>query len=367
MMHESDTTTRDYPVLYDYYPELQEHLSWMQLGTLPTPVHRLTRFSHENLWIKRDDQTSTIYGGNKVRKLEFLLADAVRRKKSEVFTLGGIGTNHGLATAIFSQRLGLPCTLYLFSQPVTRYVLQNLRLFHRYGARMIYRGGMLRTGLSFYLSQLLRRSAYAIYAGGSNPVGTLGFVNAVFELRNQIEANMLPEPEYIICPFGSGGTLAGMCLGIKLAGLRSQVIGVRVAYSHLGPLQLSTPQTVRTLMEKTYAFLKDNAESVPAVEIVPPKIIHDYFGEGYGHPTPEGIEALQLFKERENIKLEPTYTAKTGAALLDFVQKVPQGACILYWHTYNSVDLSKEAAGVDYHDLPRSFHRFFESGDHSLE
>ena len=118
---------------------------------------------------------------------------------------------------------------------------------------------------------------------------------------------------------------------------------------------------------KTYAFLKDNAESIPAIEIVPPKIIHDYFGEGYGHPTPEGIEALKLFKEREKIKLEPTYTAKTCAALLDFIRGIPSGACILYWHTYNSVDLSKEAAGIDYRDLPRVFHQFFEAVDSSLE
>ena len=354
--------SRSHPILFDYFPELAGRVSWIRLCST-TPVHRLKHFDHGNLWIKRDDKTSPIYGGNKVRKLEFLLAEAMRKDVSGVVTIGGIGTNHGLATAIYCRQLSLRCTLLLFRQPVTNYVRQNLLLFHRYGAELVYGGGVLRTGLYYYLMQLARhRSAYAIYAGGSTPTGIVGFINAAFELKQQIEEGRMPVPDYIICPLGSAGTLTGLALGVKLAGLSSRVIGVRVTYSHLGPFQMATPKTVQALMEKTYRHLKRHSREIPEITISAPRILNDYFGDGYGCPTKAGMEALERFRERENIKLDPTYTAKTCAALLDFVRD-PSHAndCILYWHTYNSVDLSAEAATVDYRDLPSALHRFFEN------
>jgi 1-aminocyclopropane-1-carboxylate deaminase/D-cysteine desulfhydrase-like pyridoxal-dependent ACC family enzyme len=362
MNNKPGVDSEHYPVLFDYYPDLIERMSWTLLGSLPTPVHRLRHFHHDNLWIKRDDKTSSTYGGNKVRKLEFLLADAIKMNKTGVVTIGGIGTNHGLATAIYCRQLDLSCTLLLFHQPVTQYVRQNLLLFHRYGAELVYKKGVLKTALYYYLTQLTKyRNAYAIYAGGSSPTGIVGFVNAAFELKKQIEENQLPMPDYIICPLGSAGTLTGLALGVKLAGLRSEVIGVRVTYARLGPFQLATSKTVKALMEKTYRYLRERSREVPEIEIHAPRILDDYFGEGYGYPTRAGMEALELFREHENIKLEPTYTAKTCAALLDFIRDPSHASDrILYWHTYSSVDLSGEAAAVDYRELPAALHPFFE-------
>lgn len=365
MMHDkTGADSENYPILFDYFPGLAESVSWTRLGS-PTPVHRLKHFHHDSLWIKRDDKTSESYGGNKVRKLEFLLGDVIKKNMPGVVTIGGIGTNHGLATAIYCRQLGLSCTLLLFHQPVTQYVRQNLLLFHKYGAELVYKGGVLKTGLYYYLAQLTRyRNAYAIYAGGSSPTGIVGFINAAFELKKQIEEGQLPMPDYIICPLGSAGTLTGLALGVKLAGLSSRVIGVRVTYSRLGPFQLATAKTVQALMEKTYRYLKGHSREIPDITISAPVILDDYFGDGYGYPTRAGMEALERFREHENIKLEPTYTAKTCAALLDFIgDSSHANDRILYWHTYNSVDLSAEAATVDYRDLPASLHGFFEGHD----
>jgi D-cysteine desulfhydrase len=118
----------------------------VRLETSPSPVQRLEHLGHGNLWIKREDILSTVYGGNKVRKLEFVLADAIEKHRDRVVTLGALGTNHGLATAIFCQRLGLGCTLLLFDQPVTSYVRRNLLLDHKYGAELVHSGNLSGSG-----------------------------------------------------------------------------------------------------------------------------------------------------------------------------------------------------------------------------
>jgi len=142
----------DLPALFKHYPDLKENVPWISLGSFPTPVQQLKNLECDNLWIKRDDQTSTVYGGNKVRKLEFLLADVIKKKARRVITFGAIGTNHGLATSIYSQKLGLDCTLLLFWQPVTKNVKQNLLLFTKYHAKAVYKKTVLKTRLSCHIN-----------------------------------------------------------------------------------------------------------------------------------------------------------------------------------------------------------------------
>ncbi|HOD14749.1 MAG TPA: pyridoxal-phosphate dependent enzyme [Spirochaetota bacterium] len=350
------------PALFERYPGLEGSISRISLGDFPTPVQQLKGLGHCNLWVKRDDLSSPLYGGNKVRKLEYILGDVMRRGKREVVTIGGIGTNHGLATAIYCRRLGLDATLIVFDQPVTSFVRQNLLLFHKHGARLVYAKNITAAGARFYITERLRRpDAYFLYAGGSSPLGALGFVNAAFELKKQIDGGMVPSPRYIICPLGSNGTMAGLSLGMLLAGVPARVIGVGVTQARLGPLHLATAQTVRSLMRDTLRLLRRACPGVPEVKIGEQRVIHDYFGGEYGLPTAAGIDAMRLFREKEGIKLEPTYTAKACACLLDFIK---EPACaddaVLYWHTYNSADLSGDAASVDYRELPPVFHRFFE-------
>jgi 1-aminocyclopropane-1-carboxylate deaminase/D-cysteine desulfhydrase-like pyridoxal-dependent ACC family enzyme len=348
--------------LFQAYPDLGERIPRIPLGVFPTPVRRLTGFDCENLWIKRDDLSSTVYGGNKVRKLEFILADVHKRGIQEVVTIGGIGTNHGLATAIYCRQLGLRCTLLLFEQPVTAYVKRNLLLYRYFGARTIFTGTVAKTVLAYYLThRVFHPGARYVFAGGSNVLGTLGFVNAAFELRRQVQEGLMPEPHYIICPLGSNGTLAGLTLGTRLAGLRTTVMGVRVTASHLGPIPASTPGAVAKLMKETHHFLKRTSPAVPDVSTAAPEVLDEYFGDGYGCPTTACCVAIDMMKQKENLNLEPTYTGKTFAAVLDMTRRNRRRSdVVLYWHTYNSVDLSKEAASVDYRGLPGAFHRFFE-------
>ncbi len=105
------------PLLFDNYPELKKRISYLPLGEFPTPVHQLKNLGLNNLWIKRDDLTSSIYGGNKIRKLEFILGEVKRKKKKTIVTMGATGTHHGLATAIFARQLGIDVTLLMFDQP----------------------------------------------------------------------------------------------------------------------------------------------------------------------------------------------------------------------------------------------------------
>jgi len=346
--------------LFRQYPELEAKLPCISLGNFPTAVQRLDRLGYDNLWIKRDDLSSSVYGGNKVRKLEFLLADARRKKKKRVITMGGIGTNHGLATAIFCQQLAMDCTLLLFHQPVTDQVKQNLLLFTSYNAKTLYHRTLWKTVLSYYLFQrIVHPAACFVFAGGSNPVGTLGFVNAALELKDQVDRGQLPVPSVIFCPLGSGGTLAGLSLGVQLAGLSTRLVGVRVSASHLGPFPACTAATVTKLMEQTYCYLKKRSLAIPPLIFEAPVIWHDYFGGGYGVPTPEGSHADQMVREKEDIILEPTYTAKTVAAVMDYCRDHgSEDGPVLYWHTYNGVDLSARAQEVNHRDLPASLQEF---------
>ncbi len=352
----------DTPLLFQHYPGLIGRISWLPLGTYPTRVHRLAHMGHSHLWIKREDESSPIYGGNKVRKLEFTLADAMAGRKNMVITMGGIGTNHGLATAMFCHHLGLACRLLLFDQPVTSYVKRNLLLFQKYGAQMAYYKTILRTGVMLNtVERLTHPGAYILYAGGSSPLGTVGVVNAVFELKRQIDAGEMPPPRYIFCPLGSNGTMAGLLLGTLLTGINAEVIGVRVSADTLGPINIANPKAVRALAKQTHRLLRRRSPEIPDIQIPEPRVLGQYFGNGYGCPTPECRKAMTMLGAKEKVRLDPTYTAKTFAAVMDFIKDpAHRRDTILYWHTYNSVDLSAQAGAVDYRDLPEELQWAFE-------
>jgi len=349
------------PFLFARYPGLQGKVSWTSLGRFPTKVHPLKKIGHDNLWIKRDDETSEIYGGNKVRKLEFIIGEVKKRRKKRIVTFGGIGTNHGLATAIYSSRHNLACTLLLFRQPLTGHVKENLLLFQKFGAEMKYKNSLLRTVISFFLTERLHyRDAYFLFAGGSNHIGTIGYVNAALELKKQVEEGLIPEPETIICPQGSNGTLAGLALGLQLVGMNTRIIGVRVAAPRLGPFPASTKGAVHDLMSKTYRYLRKNSPEIPKIRIRSPEILNRYLGPGYGHKTEAGERAARLMEDTEGIRLDPVYTAKAFAGVLDYcTYRKSAKRPVVFWHTYNSVDMSALAASVNARDLPEEFYSFF--------
>jgi 1-aminocyclopropane-1-carboxylate deaminase/D-cysteine desulfhydrase-like pyridoxal-dependent ACC family enzyme len=343
--------------LFESFPELQSVIAHRPLAELPTPVEPLG-WTKEG-WIKRDDLSHPVYGGNKIRKLEFIIADALARGKKRIVTFGATGTNHGVATALMCREAGLDCTLLLFDQPVTDTVRRNLRLMQALGAELLYCGSLARTVAAFYLHPLrLRGDSYFLFAGGSNVPGTLGFVNAALELRDQVAAGEMPCPDRIICPVGSSATLAGLTLGMALAELPVTVEGVRVAPSHLGPFPACTPGTVKSLLHATARVLDRHlGRALPT--LTAPILIEDYFGDGYGVGTDEGEAAIKRFAEA-GFTLEPTYTGKAAAAFLDRAETT--AGPVLYWHTYNSRDTSALAEEADINQLPRALRELCRHG-----
>lgn len=352
-------------VLFDKYPGLKKHIAWVPLGSFPTPVRRLAKLGEEigcrNIWIKEDDKSSEYYGGNKVRKLEFILADALRKKKRTILTYGGLGTNHGLATTIHGKRLGLKTLLLLVDQPLTDHVQKNLLLCQHFGAQLCYVRNTIGAALNTIRHFLTKTALYYLPPGGSSPLGSLGFVAAALELKRQIDAGELPEPKYIFVALGSKGTMAGLLVGSRLAGLDSKIVGVRVAYTWL-----ANERSTARLANKIISLLTGYDEAVPTIRFKEEdvSVLHDYCGKGYGFATSEGKEAMEILNTTESIRLDLTYTAKTFAAVLDLIKsgKIQGDAPILYWHTYNSVDFTRTIKQeCDCRQLPKSFHRFFEA------
>lgn len=320
--------------LFARYPIIEVQLQPQQFACLPTPVMALDGLAN-NAWVKQDDLTHPSYGGNKIRKLDFILADIKRRQKKHVITFGATGTNAGVATAMMCYRNQLKCTVYLFEQPLTQTVKDNLALMQAYGAELIYCGSLLKTVLSFYCSRYrLQHDSYFLWAGCSNSVATFSYINAAFELKQQIDNNELPEPEHIFVPVGSCSTLAGLTLGAKLCGLNSKVVGIRVAPAYLGPFPACTAGEVNKVIKQ--AAKQMQSWGISDLDRIPTcTFSDDFYGEGYGIASEYSEKAIVRFKAL-GMKLENTYTGKAAAAFIEQLEKSnkPQ----LFWQTFNSAD-----------------------------
>lgn len=347
--------------IFDAVPGLAERIAHIPLVHAPTPVELLERLSSRvgrEIWVKRDDLSSPLYGGNKPRKLEFLLAEAQSRGARTLVTAGGLGTNHGLATAIFGKEAGFEVVLCLFDQPVTDHVRKNLLLFRACGAEIVYGGSRLGGVLRFFIMERIRRRrAFFIPLGGSSPKGVLGFVNAGLEFALQLEKGEAPKPGAVFVAVGSCGTLAGLVLGFRMAGLSMPVVGVRVA-----PAVAVNRKAVLKLARRAQELLAPCGSRRSGLLPLSKEAFlldSEQYGGGYGHPTEAGREAQNLLVETEGIRLEPTYTAKTLASLLEHSRRGTFAGPLLFWNTFNSVDLSSRLAGVGSADLPRPLRKFF--------
>jgi D-cysteine desulfhydrase len=348
------------------YPQIGGRFPRVGLTTLPTRVHLLPQLARHggvaNLWIKRDDESGPLYGGNKPRKLEFLLGEARAEGKTAVLTFGGIGTHHGLATAVCARAAGLRTILVLLAQPVTEHVRHNLLLDHAAGAEMHFAPGVARVtarAVRLCVREWLRGGLPSIIpAGGTSPLGALGYVNAAFELAEQVAAGALPEPDDIFVPLGTGGTVAGLVLGAKLAGLRTRVHAVLVT-DILPP----SAAKVAALANRSLGLLRECGAAVPALTVAAGDvaIVTGFLGAAYGAPTEVARQARVLMEQLEGVHLETTYTAKCLAAMLAAARSGgSRDRTVLFWNTYSSVDPGTHLGPLpDYRALPRPFHRFF--------
>jgi 1-aminocyclopropane-1-carboxylate deaminase/D-cysteine desulfhydrase-like pyridoxal-dependent ACC family enzyme len=317
------------------------------LAELPTPIRPLTTIGC-GVSMKEDNLSGPTYGGNKIRKLEFLLGEARVEGRKTVITYGAAGSNHALATAVCCRQLGLKAISILAPQLSSEHVRKNLLLGHAVGAELHHCSSY--TEFPLLTRQLSDRCTaedgiepYIIPAGGTNAIGALGFVNAAFELAEQMQ------PDVIYLPMGTGGTLAGLQVGLKLAGLNTRIEAIRV----VDPL-FRNESHIQKLMGEICSKL--GIAPIHA-EI---NIRDEFYGEDYGIPTPEGRAAVELFQSQENVRFENTYTGKAAAALLhDLRTGKLDGQTVLYWNTLNSRDFSDEIAHIDGHNLPREFQPYF--------
>ncbi len=357
--------------LYARYPQLQATLPRLTLGEAPSPAVPLERLSSRlggpPLWVKNDGLYGSVYGGNKARKIEFILADALRRGCGTIITFGGIGTNHGLATALYAREHGLRTVLLLVDQPLSDHVRSQIWRLHQSGAIMLRTRTVPRTAVQTALAMLRYadwrrgRPPYFLPTGGSSPLGAVGFVNAAFELAEQVAAGELPEPSHIFVALGSGGTAAGLLLGLRLAGLQSRLVPVLV--TDVAP---PTPEKVARLANRSARLLRKRGALLPDGEIGPEDvtILSDWLGEGYGYPTPAAARAQEMLRDTEGLELDGVYTAKAMAALLHQVEsgQVSAGP-VLYWHTYNALPLpSAEPTAHDIERVPRAFRSLMSAG-----
>jgi len=364
--------------LFEYHHLLARKLPHAVLGEFPTPIQKLDRLGRhlglDNLFIKRDDLSGMIYGGNKVRKLEFLLGEALHIKAKEVLTFGASGSNHALATAIYARQLGLKSVSMLVPQPNAKYVRRNLLMSYHSGAELHlysqipYLTSLMNPAVFYqFFRHWLKNGRFprVIPMGGSSPLGVAGFVNAAFELHKQILKGEMPEPDYIYVPSGSMGTAAGLILGLKVLNRKTQVVAIRVNSDSV----VNVGRMVK-LISRTNRILSSLDPSFPRLKFseIDMDIRHGFFGKRYALFTPEGMEAVSFAEKYAGIKLEGTYTGKAFAALVDDVKNSNlKDKVILFWNTYNSRDFSQIIDAIDYHLLPRSFYPYFEEEEQALD
>jgi len=245
-------------------------------GSYPTPVERLDALSTPtcDLWVKRDDLTHPLYGGNKVRKLEHLLRDAKARGKTRIVTVGAVGSHHVLATTIFGARAGLSVEAMLVPQRTTDHVREVLRADLSQG--LLAHRARTYVGAALGMVARMGQRTYLIPMGGSTVVGSMGYFDAARELKKQIDEGAMPEPDVAVVTVGSGGTAAGLAAGFAALGMKTRVIGVVVATPPFAVRWLT-----RWLMKRCFAG--SSADRV--------LFTSRYLGAGYGEPTEEGTRA----------------------------------------------------------------------------
>lgn len=318
--------------LLDRLPGLAAILEPVPLGRWPTPVQRVVGLAEApELWIKRDDLSAELYGGSKIRNLEWILGDARRRKKRTLLCTGAWGSHLALSLGLYGEAHGFTVRCVLVPQLEDDEVRSNASRLAATGAEVARLGTALHWPTS-WLQHRFRRAAdvYWVAPGGASPVGSLGLVAAALELAAQIRSGDLPKPDFIYCAVGSGGTLIGLAQGLALAGLEATLVGVRVVprIASALPRRAVMAHRLRRLLERSGA-------PIPAPH--PVVISHDFVGRGYGCPTEFGAAAARRLAEHGGPRLEPVYTEKTFAGLLSFVATQGlAGRTHLFWNTFDS-------------------------------
>lgn len=315
----------------------------IRLGHFPTPLEpmdNLTRLlGGPRLWIKRDDCTGLSSGGNKTRKLEYLMAEALAQKADTVITQGATQSNHARQTVAAAAKLGMQSHILLEDRTgytQFNYVENgNVLLDRLHGATVERRaGGSDMQGEMEKVAKQLERTGrrpYVIPGGGSNPVGALGYVNAALELVNQsVELGL--RIDHLVHATGSSGTQAGLVVGLQAMKSKIQLLGIGVR----APKE-KQESMVYDLACRTWAHMKLKGD----LDRTSVLANCDYVGDGYGVPTPAMVEAVNLLAKTEGILLDPVYSGKGMAGLIDLIRKgqFAKDQNVVFLHTGGSVTL----------------------------
>ncbi len=300
----------------------------IRIAHLPTPVENLARLSAAlggpRLLVKRDDQTGLAFGGNKTRKLEFALADAQANGARTLVTTGAAQSNHCRQTAAIAARVGLDCILVVNGDPAAP-PTGNMLLDGLFGAEIVWtatreerEAALPRT---FQEAWEKGRRPYLLPLGASNAVGALGYEFAFEELLGQSV-----NPDWIVFASSSGGTQAGLVLGARRAGWKGKILGISV----------DEPEAK---LQAMIASIATEASERFGEQIVfkPSEILVncDYIGAGYGIMDKPEIEAIKLFARTEGLLVDPVYTGRAAAGMIDLIRKgfFKKDETVLFWHT----------------------------------
>jgi D-cysteine desulfhydrase len=343
------------------YPGIARHLPKVQLADLPTPVTRgviQTTAGERALSIKHDDATSLLYGGNKTRKLEYILRRAVDRGASRVATFGAVGSHHALATAMHAHELGLACTCFLAHQKRAPSIGKTLNMHRQLGTEIVRYGGSI-DKLPLFRRYLQGRKTWVVPLGGSCWLGVAGFVNAALELVGQVESGDVPCPQRIYVANGTMGTVAGLAIGLVAAGLRTEIHAVRVADN-----DYTNPLVLDRLMQKTAILLNRLDPAFPADAASRARIRwrDEFFAGGYAVADDATTGAVAIARDALGLQLETTYTGKAMAALLHDVGGAGYaGESCLFWNTHNSRPLPVPGARpAKLDNIPEEFARYYD-------
>jgi D-cysteine desulfhydrase len=299
----------------------------LKFAHLPTPIDELPRLSKKlggpRLLVKRDDQTGLAFGGNKTRKLEFLVADAQAQQADVLITAGSIQSNHCRQTAAAAARFGFECELVLFGE-VPALPDANLWLDQLFNAEIIFTERALRDEMLEQVCEQAKKEGkkpYVVPYGGSNPVGAMGYVFAMQELIAQIEGI-----DCVVFPSSSGGTQAGLIVGASQFGYKGRVLGIsvdeppKVLQENVARLAGETSQRLGSQFNFSAGEVLVNA---------------DYCEAGYGVLTPAEVESVRMFATLEGLLLDPVYTGRAAAGMIDLIRKgfFKTTETVLFWHT----------------------------------
>ncbi|HYD39292.1 MAG TPA: D-cysteine desulfhydrase family protein [Anaeromyxobacter sp.] len=303
----------------------------VRLGQLPTPIEELPRLSAAlggpRLLVKRDDLTGLAGGGNKTRKLEFSLGEAQHQGADTLVTLGAVQSNHARQTAAAAARCGLRCVLVLGGAPPAAET-GNLLLNRLLGAEVVFAGDRTREEAAAEViaaERAARRRPFLIPVGASDEIGAAGFVAAAEELAGQLAAQRLAVDRVVVAS-SSFGTQAGLCVGLRALGVRAQVAGIAIDAPR-AELQAAVADLAARTARRLGLAVRIEASEVIGFD--------GYLGGGYAVLGDPEREAILLAARHEGLLLDPVYTGRAMAGVVDLVRRGTFGKdeTILFWHT----------------------------------